>query len=327
MEMQFTTIDRIFSKVHRDLKGTDVEEGDVVEWIGEALEFLKVHGIQEESVAFMEVKDFHANIPCGFQMVLQVAKNNNYVEDQCETTCCNIAEVVEEIETPLAPCNIESPELTGCPVPLDCNGAPLTDVEVAYYRPFFDLKWEYQPFINSSLYQEKFTPVRLASNTFFNSLVCKETDQTPYQSCTDEYTIVGHTEKRLRFSFKTGQVALSYLKSVTDATTGYPLVPDHISYTSAIVYYIKWKLAEQMEWAKREGYAGLAEKAERRWLKYCRQAKNYSKMPKSLDDYQDLLEQSHKLIPNHRRYYGFFGKINREEDRGFNNPDTVYYGR
>jgi len=50
-ELQFTSIDRIISKFHRDLRGTDVNESDMVEWIGEALEFLKVPQIQDQAIA------------------------------------------------------------------------------------------------------------------------------------------------------------------------------------------------------------------------------------------------------------------------------------
>jgi len=313
--MQYTTVDRIFSKIYRDLDGLERSEADLIEWVGEALDFLKVEGNQEEVVAFMEVKDFHADLPCGFQMALQLAKNVNWTPDNKLETCLNTTPVEDEEGTP-----IELDCFTGLPVPLSCDGKPLTDYDVAYYRPFYDLKWEYQPFTGSSYYQNNFTPIRLSNNTFFNSLVCREGDESIYNSCTDEYTIVGTAERRFRFSFKEGQVALSYLKTVVDEETGYPMVPDQISYISAIVYYLKWKIAEQHQWSGRQGFAGLATDSERKWMHYVKQAKNWTMMPKSIDDYQDLLEQSHRLIPNHRRYYGYFGKLNKGEDRSFNNP-------
>ena len=300
--MEYTTVDRIFSKIYRDLKGLERSESDLIEWVGEALDFLKVAGSQEETVAFMEVKDFHADLPCGFQMVLQLAKNLNYTPDNKVVVCP--VDIPEE----------DTPEASIC-----TSGCDSVE-EIQAYRPYFDLQWEYQPFIHSSHYQNNFSPIRLSNNTFFNTLVCKEADQTPYHSCTDEYTIVGTAERRFRFSFKEGQVALSFLKTVVDPETGYPLIPDQISYITAITYYLKWKIAEQHEWNGRQGFAGLAQKSEAHWLKYVQQAKNWAMMPKSIDDYQDLLEMSHRLIPNHRRYYGYFGKLNKEENRSFNNP-------
>jgi len=197
------------------------------------------------------------------------------------------------------------------------------DYEVAYYRPFFDLKWEYSLWSDSQYCKDKFTPVRLSNNVFFNSLVCKEkNNQEIYRNCGDEYTIVGTTEKRLRFSFREGFVAVAYLRNAIDIETGYPLVPDNYSYLSAITYYIKWKLAEWYDWNGREGFGIKAEKAEKRWLKYTKQGKNYMKMPKGLDQYQNLLEQSHTMIPKHNMYYGHFGNLNKAESKKFNNPDN-----
>ena len=204
------------------------------------------------------------------------------------------------------------------PVPLDCDGDPFQDYEVAYYRPFFNLNIGYGTWVNSNQYKGNYTPVRLANNVFFNSVVCKEKDyQNIYKDCADEYTIVGSINKMLRFSFKEGFVAISYLKNRLDPETGYPLIPDNPSYMAAIVYYLKWKIAEWHAWNGRSGFISMARENERLWLKYARQAKNYMKMPRSLDQYQNLLEQSHYLIPRHKRYYGYFGNLGRSEHQPF----------
>ena len=55
-EMTYTTVDRVLSKFHRDLRGAEINESDAIEWIGEALGFLQVYQVQEEAVAFLEVK-------------------------------------------------------------------------------------------------------------------------------------------------------------------------------------------------------------------------------------------------------------------------------
>ena len=85
----------------------------------------------------------------------------------------------------------------GYPIPLDADGLPITDYDVAYYRPYYDLQWEYSPWVSSQYYKQNYTPVRLADNTFFNSVVCREKD-IPYNSCPDEYTIVGTEYRKLR---------------------------------------------------------------------------------------------------------------------------------
>ena len=327
-ELQYTTVDRVFATLHRNLKGTDLNEADTIEWIGEALDQLKVAQVQEQAVAFMEVKDHHAEIPQGFQMVLQIARHNDWTPET-KNDCCITPEDVQEVSTT---------EDTSCTDwlgdPVDCNGNRLFEDGCPRYIPYFDMQWQYIPWTSSNYYKNNFTPVRLANNVFFKSLVCQErspyrnghSDQQYYQNNfgrhnQDEYTIVGNTHKRLRFSFREGYIALAYTRSVADRKTGYPLIPDNISYITAINYYVKWKIAEMMDWNGREGYARKAEKAEALWEKYCRQAKNWAKMPKSIDDFQDLLEQSHYLIPRQDRYYNYFGNLGRPEDRKFNDPD------
>lgn len=312
---EFTTVDRVLAKFHRDLKGTDFNESDLIEWIGEALDFLKVPQVQEEAVAFIEVKDYHADLPKCFHMILQIARNNKWSQEKKEVVCSVLSDDDNKEEDCCKECHTHPANKAGYPIPLDRDGKPITDYEVAYYRPFFDLQWEYNLWTNSNSYKQDYTPVRLSNNSFFNSIVCKEKNNI-YNNCEDEYTIVGSIDKKLRFSFKNGSVAVSYLKNRIDPETGYFLIPDNISYTSAIVYYVKWKIAEWYDWSGRQGFTSIAQNSERLWLKYARQAKNFMKMPKSLDEYQNLLEQTHYLIPNHKRYYGYFGNNN---DLRFNN--------
>tara|TARA_R100001377_G_scaffold85310_2_gene71538 strand:- start:6011 stop:6970 length:960 start_codon:yes stop_codon:yes gene_type:complete len=304
--IQYISVTRIFNKLSRDLRGTELNESDVIEWIGEALDFLRVSGTQEESIAFITVKDHMADVPIGLQTVLQIARNNNYSSDECLTTA-DIADTIEDT--------------VNNPVFLDCQGKPIVDYDVAYYRPFFDLQWEYDPWSRSNLYATQYTPVRLANHTLFGSIVCKEKGfDNLYTSKSDEYNIVGTDEKKFRFSFREGSIAVSYLKTATDEE-GYPLIPDQVSYITAITYFVKWKLAEWYAWNSRDGSVGNRDYNEKRWLKYVRQAKNWTKMPKGIDQYQNLLEESHYLIPRLKKYYGFFGNLGRSEDRVFNDPD------
>ena len=43
-------------------------------------------------------------------------------------------------------------------------------------------------------------------------------------------------------------------------------------------------------------------------------------MPSGVDEHQNLAQQSRYLIPRMNKYYGFFGKLGRAENRPFNNP-------
>jgi hypothetical protein len=310
--MEYTTVDRIFNRLYRDLRDTNLNESNVLEWIGEALDFLKVADNQEEAIAFLEVSNYQAVVPTGLTSVLQVARNNSYVS--CEEAAAAVVEAAAAEET------------LSDKVFLNCNGTPIVDYEIAYYRPYFDLQWEYDPWLRSSLYTSQYTPVRLANHTLFKTIVCRETGyEDLYNGQTDEYTIVGTQDKKFQFSFESGSVAVSYLRTALDTTTGYPLIPDQISHITAIVYYVKWKISEWWAWNGRDGSIGIAQDSERKWLKYVRQAKNWAKMPKSIDQYQNLLEESHQLIPRHRRYYGFFGSLGKPEDKNFNDPDHRVY--
>lgn len=293
---QYTTIDRILYTIGRDLRGTDIHETDVIDWAGEALEFLETPEIQEEAVAFLKVENFEADIPKGFKMVLQVAKYDKEEEDILEN--CKEEEVTEEED--YSPC--DNPDETI----LDCSIAYL----ISGYRPYFDMQWQYIPWTVSETYMNNFSPVRLANHSLFNSIVCQEKGlDIPYGR--DEYNIVGTIDKKLRFSFKEGFVALAYIKAAVDPETGYPLIPDVIQHITAINYYIKWKIAERMNWSGRRGFSGRANESMELWLKYAKQAKNYARMPKSIDEYQNMMEESHHMIPRNRRYYNYFGNLGR----------------
>lgn len=321
-KLEYTSMETIFSKFNRDLRGTDISESDLVEWTAEALGFMKVVEIQEEALAFIEVQNHQAELPCGFQAVIQIARNNDWNSfDKENTGTCpsNFEEYISEDTTVVNPLDYNplSPNVF-----VDCQGSIIGDHEVAYYRPYFDLQYEYNQWIGSGYFREKYTPVRLANHTFLGSLVAEETSTGLYNSSSDEYTIAGgFPNMNLRFSFKEGQIALAYLRTVIDPETQYPVIPDDIRFITAITYYIKWKMAERLRWSGREGFQLEAQDAEQKWNKYVRQAINSVKMPQGVDQYQNMMEQSLYLIPRHRKYYGYFGKLGREEDRLFNNPD------
>ena len=310
---QYTSMETIFSKFYRDLRGTDISESDLVEWTAEALGFMKIVEIQEEALAFIEVKDYVAEIPCGFQAVIQIARNNKWNSfDKENTGTCpsNFEEYISEDTTVVNPLDYNplSPNVF-----VDCQGSIIGDHEVAYYRPYFDLQYEYYGWINSNLYKDRFTPVRLANHSFMGSLVARESNRDIYTNVEDEYTIAGGFPNiHIRTSFKEGEISLSYLRSVRDLETGYPVIPDEIEFITAITYYIKWKMAERLRWSGREGFNLEAQDAEQKWMKYMRMALNKMKMPKGIDQHQNMLEQTFYLIPNHRKYYGFFGKIDRK---------------
>jgi hypothetical protein len=310
---QYTTVDTILTKFLRDFRGLGFNEVDTIEWIGEALGHMKVASASQEAVAFLEVKDYQVPLPNGLHYIIQVAKNNRWHKE--EKASCTVEYIMSEIESAggdsgCGPCNKNW-------IPADCNGNPIELEESPGYKSYFDLQYPYLQWLSHSQSGRTWSPVRLANHTFFNSLVCNA-DAGIYEGTEGgEYTIV---EDQIRFNFKEGYVALAYLRQKIDEATGYPMIPDDESAKAAINYYLVWKVKEREAYNHREGSFQLAQHAEQRWLKYVKQFKNKSKMPWGLDEYQNLSEQSKYVLPNHNRYYGFFGKLGRSEDRGFNNP-------
>lgn len=316
-KFQFIKIDSILSKFQRDFKGLDINEGDAIEWIGEALGFMKIPSASEEAIAFLEVKNYQTAIPNGLHFITQIARNRRWEKPADNNKC-----IINTLETLVEETNNHNSYSES--IPVNCNGELIKNYEVAYYRPFFDLQYEYLQWANSNTRYSQYSPVRLANHSFFNTLVCREENMENLycQGCDDydEYTIV---QDQLRFNFESGLIAVAYIRQMIDKETGYPMIPDDESAKAAITYYLGWKIKEQEGWNHREGAMQLAQVAEQRWLKYIKQFKNKAKMPTSIDQYQNLMEQSKYLIPRQNRYYGFFGKLGRPEDRPFNDPNQT----
>lgn len=331
MNTKYTSIDRIFAKLSRDLPIDNINESDVIEWSGEALEAIGAVTLYEDAVAFIEVKNHQCSLPSGLHSITQIAKNNCFTECIKEDNTVNLcpAQVVENIveevtEESNCACLAEQ-SCSQCKkadyVILDCEGKPITGYDIAYYRPYFDLQYEYYNWNSSKMYRTCYSPIRLTNHTFFNSLVNEEACKTDelYHSSTEEYTIVnGDT---IRFSFKEGSIALAYTRQVVDPETGYPMIPDEYSYTTAITKYITYKLMEREFYANREGSQSRLQKAESDWHWYCKQAGNLALMPKGVDQWQNILDQRNHLLPKMRNYFSFFGKMSRPENRNWNDPN------
>src|SRR5690349_19381133 len=132
MQTQYTSIDRIFSKVNRDIT-SDFNEEDVIEWTGEALGFMESNKSFDEAVAFMEVNNFTANMPPLSHGLIQIARNNKFTPETKNLFCPKaITDTIVIGEKP-----------NTAPIPLNCAGMPMMDYDLAYYRPYFDLQFEY----------------------------------------------------------------------------------------------------------------------------------------------------------------------------------------
>lgn len=294
--MTYTTIDRILSKFHRDLKGTEISETDLIEWVGEALDFMDIYQLSNQEVIYLKIRNHSATLPSSIKAILQVAKYDGDISTT--DVICN--QIVEE----------EVKKETKCCITDECG----TRVEIIEKPPHWQwlfTKIDFPRWTANGYYRKLFKPIRPSQNTFFKDIICKEKDQSIYKNCADEYVLEKGIPMTIKTSFREGLIAVAALTSVRDED-GLPLIPDHISVITAITYYIQWKLAEWYVWNKREGYSTIAERAEAHWLKYVRQAKSSLKMPKTIDDYQNLLEESHN-IPDLTKYYRFYSDLGKHK--------------
>ena len=271
----YTSIDRILSKIARDYPSVEINESDVVEWTSEALEAIGAVLQYEEAVAFIEVKNHQCSLPNNFYKLIQIAKDTQSTSNICPK------EILPEPENTLIKDF----------VPLKCDGRPLTDYDVAYYRPYYDLKFEHELWGRTPIYRQRFIRVGRATSSFAS--ICNDNLNN---NTKDTYTIIRNS--KLRFSFREGSVAIAYLRVPLDEETGYPLIPDHYSYTTAITKYINMKLADIEFQSNREGSVTKLQKAESDWQWYCKQAGNYALMPKTVDDWISLQETNLKRYPD-----------------------------
>jgi hypothetical protein len=318
MQTVFVTVDRVFSKVIRDFGLKGINEIEVIEWIGEAMQKMNIRSSYEEAVSFIEVSSYQCEMPLGLQAVIQIARNNCFssVERLCPS------QVIESISSTTE----QAPQ---DPVPIDCQGTPLEAFDLAYYRPYYDLTYEYSMWMQSSIYSSCFSPVRLKTNSFFNSIVCTEQNsESLYKTSSDEYTIVNGNI--LRFSFESGQIALAYLRQITDKETGYPMVPDFAPYIEALAQYVIYKISSRNFYRNREGSLAQLQYAEKEWAFYCGQAKNRMMFGGGVDQFQNILDQRNYMLPRYNRYSNYFGNLGKPETRRFNDPNqrnTISYLR
>lgn len=309
---KYTSVESVLAKVVRDYAG-EVNEADAIEMMAEVLDAVQAKRDYEEAVAFVEVKNYKCAAPNGMLNLIQIARNHCFETDP--TTACATTTVTTE----------EAEGYT--PVALDCNGTPINGYEIAYYRPYYDLIYEYEGWTRSSIYYNCYSPVRLSNHSFFNSVVCTETRDDVkqlYQSSRDEYTF---QDPYFVFNFKEGFVAIAYLRAKLD-DRGYPMIPDNRETREAILQYIRYKNAtKKLDMNPADASLRIyQEKTEKDWHWQCMQAKNRNRLPSSLDDFQDILEQRSYLLPQQHRYYGFFGRLNTPESRNWNNPRGMFRG-
>lgn len=289
---KYTSISRIISKFKRDLDSAKITISDTIEWTGEALEFIE-SGVYQNAVAFLTVENHEAKIPNGLVQIKEVLFDSEYSEAD---GCIKIEDSESEVEVPNRFDN---------PLCIDSCGNPINSDTISYSNPYIQkaygdaLRLLTGPKNHNKGCSSRFLKMRATNSNMFDGLFCyKELGPT-----TKEYKV--KENGILEFSFESGQVAISYLYHPIDEK-GYPLIPDNISYTTAIVAYINYKITQGDFYNYVAGSQSRYIKAEQDWHWYCKQSSNLSLMPNEelLGEINDIWRKSTAPSP-----YGYFGYL------------------
>jgi len=311
-EYDYTTVDEVFTKIDRDYGMEDINEGDAIEQIGEALAFIGVKGQYESAIAFIEVRNHTAAIPGGgCKLIHQIARNNQFDPTDKSTGICPAQVIASCIKEEIT----EDSEVD-CPIVIDCLGQPLQEYELAYYRPYYDLVYEHDLW-NTSRFYNHFTPVIKATDNFFATKGLGDNEINKYDG-RDQYQLIAASV--IRLSFCEGQIAVLYDRTKTDKN-GYPMVPDQVSFIAACAAYVVMMSEKKAMYKRRDGSVGSYGVAKDDWEHFCSQAGCYDLIPKGEDALQNMANNRNRLIPRQHDYYSFFGNLNRPEERRFNNPN------
>ncbi len=349
--MNYVTVETILGKLKSLTRKDGFDETEVIEAIGAAMGFMRVVNIQEPHVAFMEVANYTASLPQGFTYEIQIAKNNLWScednsaatpecignsYDNCAGKCITPDfEPQPEYTNGCIPCgqtatsrfpddkgfvdcfsacrsNDHPANLAGYPVPLDSQGVPMIDVDLSYYRPYFDTVLPingWAEVINRNV--EVWSIISKSTHNYAPAMGHTSPHNAIYKETSDKYTIIGTEVKFLRLSFEKGFISLSYFKDPTDAR-GYPLIPNNESYIEAVVDYVKWKHYEYDFERGIEGAQNRMTYYKQQWEKRSGQAISWAKMPKTRGDWNQIANDLHNLIPDFQDdFMQDFGKNNQ----------------
>lgn len=307
--MKYVPLDRILAKLYRDIGLAEISEVDVIEWCGEALDLIGTVTMYQRIISIADIDNYSVELPIGLQYIDQVAINmgkkldtkkiKNAIE-QSEVSSNNKILTEQDVDgyVPTVRPQAEDTDTSD----MGQTGSDISSDSWQFrniYYPFTNL-----PYTSYTILRQQFVPLRLANHSLFGSLVMHEDSNMVFNM--SEYSVV---DNMLRFSFKDGQILISYYRQPLDEKTGYPLIPDITSVIQAVTSYVVYKWMQRNWYLGRQGFDAKMQKAEQDWHWYCRQAKGVLIMPKGVQGHQDLMEQQNEKLPRMNRFYGFFGNL------------------
>ena len=149
-------------------------------------------------------------------------------------------------------------------------------------------------------------PLQYGSSNFHKSMHC---DGCVNENSSHEDTYIVDCDY-IKTSFASGKICISYMAFPTDEDC-YPLVPDDISFSEAMFWYVYKKILLSKPEFKNNGINYTF--ADGQWKYYCTQARNAANYP-DIDRYESFMNQWVRLIPDINRHDSGFENLNTRED-------------
>lgn len=279
----------IIRKIFRDLKPQDDNWiDDAIEWIGEALEHIGASTQLLQKQCVLTVKNHKVLLPTDLYYINQVAINNS-VSPVSSKELDTLITKVKELQDEIADAQASGTEYSSTTSVLNEINSRIVVLENVYFK-------------NSNNMQ----PLQYGASNFHRSMHC---DNCVNENVSYEDTYIIDNDY-IKTSFESGKICLSYKAFPTDEDC-YPLVPDDISYSEALFWYIYKKVLLSRPDFKKNGINYSY--AEQQWKYYCTQARNAANYP-DIDRYESFMNQWVRLIPNINRHDVGFEQLNTRED-------------
>ena len=279
----------VIRKIFRDLKpGDDNWIDDAIEWIGEALEHIGSATQLCQKQCVLNVKDHKVLMPTDLYYINQVSINNS-VSPVSSTELDTLTDKVKELQAAIVAAQADDLEYSSTTSVLNEINSRIVILENIYFND------------NNAM-----QPLQYGASTFHRSMHC---DDCVNENIMYEDTYIVDCDY-IKTSFQSGKICVSYMAFPTDEDC-YPLIPDDISFSEALFWYVYKKILLSRPHFKNNGINYMA--AEQQWKYYCTQARNAANYP-DIDRYESFMNQWVRLIPNINRHDVAFEQLNTRED-------------
>ena len=273
----------IVRKLMRDLRlSHDNWIDDAIEWMGEALEHIGAAPQLEKKVCTLTVSEYSTCLPSDLYYINLVGINES-ITDAINSELKIITQQIADIkaildEDPSQEVNTELFKLN----------SRLVILEGMYWKN-----------------PDQLTPLSYSTSEFPKALHCDKCINMNAKSKETYFINAG----KIKTSFKTGTICLSYMAFPTDEDC-FPMVPDDISFKEAMFWYVYKKLLLQDPNIKPNGIDYAL--AEGQWKYYCSQARNSANYP-DIDRMESFMNQWVRMVPEMSNHDNNFEQLNTRE--------------